>query len=152
MKNLLELVATWGVGTVLTTAALFGFFPKFVMHLIVLVYPHDHPRRRELPAELTALPHRKRLMWVAEQLATMFFDAVPARARDIRARWRARARLRRKRSNTDLLDDRMIEKGVASQRARQRGADGGTDMVIKNGDTTYVVQVKYYQRPGTGEN
>lgn len=150
MNNLPELVAMWGVGTVLTTAALFGFFPKFAMHLIVLVYPPDHPRRRELPAELAALPHRKRLMWVAEQLATMFFDAVPARVRDVRAR-RAQARLRRKRPNTDLLGDRMIEKIAVLERARQRGADGGVDMVVKNGDTTYVVQIKHHQ-PGTGEN
>jgi hypothetical protein len=144
MTDLLELVSTWGVGTVLTTAALFGFFPKFMMHLIVLVYPPDHPRRRELPAELAALPHRNRLMWVGEQLATMFFDAVPARTRDVRARRRAQARLSRKRSNRW---GQLGGKRVAPERARKLDADAGADMVVNDGDTTYLLEVKRLHRP-----
>jgi hypothetical protein len=152
MKDLLDLVATWGVGTLLTTAALFGFCPTFVMRLIVLVYPPDHPRRRELPAELAVLPHRKRLMWLAEQLATMFFDAVPTRTRAVRAR--ARARLARKGPQPELIGDALYETMVSSVKPRrahrQRLADRGADVVIKNGDTTYaVVQVKHCGWPGT---
>ncbi|MBE1496447.1 hypothetical protein H4696_003547 [Amycolatopsis lexingtonensis] len=90
-KELLALVTQWGFGTVLTVAALFGFFPKFVVNLIVLVYPPDHPRRRELPAELEAVPLRERLTWVFGQCATVLFDGVPARVRDLRSRIRPAA-------------------------------------------------------------
>ncbi|UOX92845.1 hypothetical protein MUY14_20280 [Amycolatopsis sp. FBCC-B4732] len=84
--DLLALVTEWGVGTMLTVATLFGFFPKFVVNLIVLVYPRDHPRRRELPAELDAVPVRERLTWVFGQCATVLFDGVPARIGDLRSR------------------------------------------------------------------
>ncbi|WP_370961814.1 hypothetical protein [Amycolatopsis sp. cg9] len=87
-KDLLALVTEWGVGATLTVAVLFGFFPKFVVNLIVLVYPPDHPRRRELPAELEVVPLRERLTWVFGQCATVLFDGVPARISELRSRAR----------------------------------------------------------------
>lgn len=102
MKELLDLVAPWGIGMVLTTAALFGFFPKFVMHLMVLIYPRDHDRRRELPAELEVVPYRERLLWVFGQCTTVLFEGVPARARDIRSRQQERSRLNEFAGSTDV--------------------------------------------------
>jgi hypothetical protein len=87
-QDLLALVAPWGVGTVLTVAALFGFLPKFVVNLIVLVYPKKHPRRQELPAELDVVPLRERVTWVFGQCATVLFEGVAARIKDLHARQR----------------------------------------------------------------
>ena len=104
MNDALELVSTWGVGTLLTTAVLFGFFPKFVVHLIVLIYPGDHARRRELPAEIEVIPYRERLIWVFGQCATVLFEAIPVRGRDIHARRRQRARQLRNRPPLAIKD------------------------------------------------
>lgn len=79
MDKLAQLVMTWGVGTLFMAALIFGFFPTFVVNVLVRVYPKGHPRRRELIAEMEAIPRRERLIWTAEQVATALFDAVPSR-------------------------------------------------------------------------
>jgi hypothetical protein len=57
----------------------FGFAPGAVLRLIVLLYPRDHPRRRELLGELYACPRIERPFWVAEQLGTALFEGLPGR-------------------------------------------------------------------------
>ena len=46
----------------------FGFLPGFVLSLIVRAYQREDPRRRELLAELYAVPRWERPFWVVEQL------------------------------------------------------------------------------------
>jgi len=53
-----------------------GFAPGVVLRLIVLLYPRDHPRRRELIGELYAYPRIERPFWVAEQLETALFGGL----------------------------------------------------------------------------
>ncbi len=128
MNELLELVASWGVGTLLTTAALFGFFPKFVAHLIVLVYPQDHPRRRELPADIEVVPYRERMLWVFGECAVVLFEGVPLRVREIRERRREGPRLRRERPETDRFAEYLWS---GAQRSRRRSIGfSGTEVTI----------------------
>jgi hypothetical protein len=54
----------------------FGFAPGAVLRLIVLMYPPDHPRRRELIAELYVVPRIERPFWVAEQVETALFEGL----------------------------------------------------------------------------
>jgi hypothetical protein len=64
----------------------YGFAPGALLRLIVLFYPRDHPRRRELIGELYAYPRIMRPFWVAEQLETALFEGLHGRL----AAWRAR--------------------------------------------------------------
>ncbi|MFE0028829.1 hypothetical protein [Amycolatopsis sp. NPDC059021] len=90
INELANLVVTYGVPVLLSTAALFGAAPKLVGHLLVLLYPRDHPRRRELLAELDAVPYRDRLMWVAGQAVTSLFEGLPARTKHFAEQRRGR--------------------------------------------------------------
>jgi hypothetical protein len=64
----------------------FGFAPGVALRLIVLFYPHNNPRRRELRGELYAVPRIERPFWVAEQLEVALFEGL----RDRRRVWRDR--------------------------------------------------------------
>ncbi len=61
----------------------FGFLPGPILRLIVRIYPKEHPRRRELVAELYALDYHKRLLFVAQNLELALFEGLPMR-------WRSR--------------------------------------------------------------
>jgi tetratricopeptide (TPR) repeat protein len=74
-----ELVFWAAPGALLAFGAVFGFFPGFVLRLIVLLYPADDPRRRELVAELYVLGRMERIEWVFQQLETALFEGVSAR-------------------------------------------------------------------------
>jgi hypothetical protein len=54
----------------------FGFAPGAVLRLIVLAFHSDDPRRRELLAELHAVPRLERPFWVLEQLEVALFEGV----------------------------------------------------------------------------
>ncbi len=64
----------------------YGFTPGALLRLIVLLYPRNHPRRRELIGELYAYPRIKRLFWVAEQLETALFEGLGGRIAAQRAK------------------------------------------------------------------
>ena len=66
-------------GPALVTLILIGSVPGFLLRLLVRVYPKDHPRRRELVAELYSIPYRERLLFVAQQLELAVTEGVPAR-------------------------------------------------------------------------
>lgn len=85
--DLAQLITTVGLGALLTTALVFGFFPVFAVNLLARVYPPMHPRRRELVVELGEVPRRERVIWIFEVTAAVLFDGVPAR-------WRFRRRRR----------------------------------------------------------
>lgn len=70
----------WAIPAVaLAFGAVFGFFPGFVLRLLVLLYPADDPRRKELVAELYMLGRMERVEWVFQQLETALFEGVSAR-------------------------------------------------------------------------
>ena len=54
----------------------FGFAPGAVLRLIVLAFHPDDPRRRELLAELHAVPRFERPFWVLEQFEVALFEGV----------------------------------------------------------------------------
>jgi tetratricopeptide (TPR) repeat protein len=84
--------AWWVIPSVaLTFGAVFGFFPGFVLRLLVLLYPADDPRRRELVAELYVLGRMERVEWVFQQLETALFEGISARLERRRAAKKAPA-------------------------------------------------------------
>ncbi|WP_410639846.1 hypothetical protein [Amycolatopsis sp. lyj-346] len=111
--ELLSRVADWSLVTLLMTAVVFGFLPKLAMHILTLIYPKNHARRAELRAELEVVPHRKRLLWVAEQVATVLFDGVPARVRDLQMRRQGRKIDRRR---TDAAQNALFAPSIAETR------------------------------------
>lgn len=54
-------------GSLAVALVIFGFAPGAVLSLIVRLFPKDDPRRRELQAELYAVPRWERPFWVCEQ-------------------------------------------------------------------------------------
>jgi hypothetical protein len=70
----------------------YGFAPGAALRVIVRVYPKGHPRRNELIGELYSRPRWERPFFVAEQLETALFEALPQRLHLLR-RGRAVRRL-----------------------------------------------------------
>jgi hypothetical protein len=79
MPSLIFQIISWPVlGTALVV---FGFAPGAVLRLIVLAYPRDDPRRRELPGELYVVPRIERPFWVAEKLELALIEGLGGRLR-----------------------------------------------------------------------
>ncbi len=91
MTELLDAVASWP--SLMLVVVMFGFAPGFCLRLIILAYPRSDPRRKELIAELYAVPRIQRPLWVAEQLEVALFEGlghrISAAIRSLRARRRA---------------------------------------------------------------
>lgn len=81
MIALLDLVAKFGISSLLMMLLIFGFAPVFSLRLIVLLYPASDPRREELVAELYVQGRLERLLWVSEQIATALFEGTKERYR-----------------------------------------------------------------------
>ena len=62
-------------------ALTFALLPGMFVHLAVLIYPKDHPRRREFTAELYTVPYIKRPFWAAGTLVRCLFEGLPERAK-----------------------------------------------------------------------
>jgi hypothetical protein len=77
MKELLDALISWP--TLIGALVVFSLVPSIVLQVMARIYPHDHPRRRELLAEYAIVPRWERPFWVTEQLVTVTFDGVPAR-------------------------------------------------------------------------
>jgi hypothetical protein len=77
MSALISHVISWP--TLGCALLVYGFAPGALLRLIVLLYPRDHPSRRELIGELYASPRIKRPFWVAEQLETALSEGLCAR-------------------------------------------------------------------------
>lgn len=60
--------AAGGWGTLAVALLIFGLLPGLLLSLIVRLLHPDNPRRRELQAELYAVPRWERPFWVCEQL------------------------------------------------------------------------------------
>ena len=65
----------------------FGLAPGAALRLIVLAFRRDDPRRRELLAELRAVPRIERPFWVSEQLEIALFEGLSSRFGHWRMQW-----------------------------------------------------------------
>jgi hypothetical protein len=65
--------------TLVLALVVFGFAPGLVLRLIVLAFPRDDPRRKELLGELHAVPRFERPFWVAEQLEVALVEGLAPR-------------------------------------------------------------------------
>ncbi len=65
--------------TLLVALLVFGFAPRAILRVIVLAFPSDEPRRRELLAELHAVPRLERPFWVVEQLEVALVEGLGGR-------------------------------------------------------------------------
>jgi Sigma-70 factor, region 1.1 len=77
--ELLDAMVSWKAFVV--SLLVFGFAPGAVLRLIVLAFPRNDPRRRELLAELYAVPRLVRPYWVFEQLEVALFEGLGERIR-----------------------------------------------------------------------
>ena len=90
MKELIEAAISWQ--TLLGAIVVFSLIPGVVLHLMVRIYPHDHPRRRELIADYAVVPRWERPFWVTEHFVTVTFEGIPVRRRALRERRAGRGR------------------------------------------------------------
>ncbi|AVH20281.1 hypothetical protein [Nocardia cyriacigeorgica] len=84
MIELLEAVTSWK--SFFIALLVFGFAPGVLLRVIVRLYPRSDPRRRELVAELYAVPLPMRPIFVVEQLETALCEGVSARWRGLSRR------------------------------------------------------------------
>jgi DNA-binding transcriptional MerR regulator len=77
MPSLISQVISWPV--FVTALLVYGFAPGAVLRLIVLAFPRDDPRRRELLGELYGVPRIMRPFWVFEQLELGLFEGLGGR-------------------------------------------------------------------------
>ncbi len=133
LTELLHAIVSWQ--TFLVALVVFGFAPGALLRLIVLAFPRDDPRRRELLAELHAVPRLERPFWVIEQLEVALFEGVWERvvwAATGRVIWRYRllsgVKQNRKYPDTFEIPDeeakRAIEPGVLVSQAPVRHEGG----------------------------
>jgi hypothetical protein len=106
MSSLLTQLLSWKA--LLAVVAVFGFAPGAALRLIVLAFPRSDPRRRELLAELRAVPRLERPIWIAEQLEVALAEGVAGRVARV---WRRLAPGRRvaerwRREKDDFLNAR----------------------------------------------
>lgn len=132
MATLLEIVGSWQSLTVfLVAVATFGFFPGFLLRILVRIYPADDLRRRELPAELYTVPRLVRPFWVAEQLETVLHEGTGLRCRDRRTRRLAKR----------LTVDGLAALDAEALRAIEEADAADDDMVfVALGSTTLIAQ------------
>lgn len=71
---------SYGAPTILLALLVFGFAPGLALRLIVLLFRKDDPRRRELVAELYAVPRWDQPFWVAQHLELALMEALLDRA------------------------------------------------------------------------
>lgn len=77
MSSLIFEVISWP--TLMTALLVWGFAPGAVLRLIVLAFPKEDPRRRELRGELYAVPRIERPFWVFEKLELALFEGLRGR-------------------------------------------------------------------------
>jgi hypothetical protein len=75
------------------TLLVFGFAPGAALRLIVLAFPKNDPRRRELIGELYNVPRLAQPYWVAQQLEVALFEGLAGRVRSRLRRYEIRKRI-----------------------------------------------------------
>jgi Uncharacterized protein conserved in bacteria (DUF2314) len=74
ITHLIEDYANWKLALLIIFS--FAIFPQWVLRLLLLTYPRDDPRRKELLGELYPIKYYKRPFWVAEQFETALAEAI----------------------------------------------------------------------------
>jgi hypothetical protein len=77
MTDLFTQLLSWKA--LLVAVGVFGFAPGAALRLILLAFPRSDPRRRELLADLHAVPRWERPLWVAEQLEVAIAEGLAGR-------------------------------------------------------------------------
>ncbi len=80
LNEILQTLLTWPLA--LVALGVFGFFPGLFARLIALSFHKDDPRRKELIAEVYAVPRWERPFWVAEQFERALSEGVWERLYD----------------------------------------------------------------------
>jgi len=117
-----SLIPFWSHATVAVIVSLFllGLVPNLFLRLIVKVWPKDDPVRKELLANLEALPAHRRPFYVLDQLLNAFTDGLHARlerARSHRSRpSREKSSLQRRERFSVLRAIFLRRSGEPSQR------------------------------------
>jgi len=78
MTDIVHAVAGWR--TLVLAAMALGVLPGVILRVIVRLFPRADPRRRELQAELYAVPWWERPFWVAQTLEVAVFEGLGSRA------------------------------------------------------------------------
>jgi len=91
MGAVLSHVISWP--TLIIALLVFGFAPGALLRIIVLAYPRNDSRRRELRGELSNVPRLERLLWVAEQMELAVFEGLGGRIGKALHRYRIRQRI-----------------------------------------------------------
>ncbi|TDD91965.1 hypothetical protein E1202_04325 [Saccharopolyspora karakumensis] len=102
MTDIVTIATSTSMPVMLGVIVAFGFVPGFCLRLIVLMYPHNDPRRTELVSELYAVPRAERPLWVAEQLEAALFEGLVKRLASVVQR--VRSALRRAKSDAKRQD------------------------------------------------
>jgi hypothetical protein len=117
MSSLFFHVLSWP--TFLILLLVFGFAPGAALRLIVLAFDREDPRRRELLAELHAVPRVERPFWVAEQFEVALTEGLGYRLRwaatgRIIHRWHLESGVERSRQYPDtfLIPDEELRRAV----------------------------------------
>ncbi len=116
---------------------IFGFAPGFLLRFIVLAFPRDDPRRRELLGEVHHVPRLERPFWVAEQFEVALVEGLGGRLL-----WAATGR---------IIDRWHLESGVERNRAYPDTFEIPSDedkQLIQPGD---LVKLLFELRDGWGE-
>jgi hypothetical protein len=77
VSTFLAAILSWRIFVIAIAA--FGFAPGAVLRLILLAFPKDDPRRKELLAEVYVVPRLERPFWVAQQLEVAIFEGLRER-------------------------------------------------------------------------
>jgi hypothetical protein len=91
MGAVLSHVISWP--TLIIALLVFGFAPGALLRIIVLAYPREDARRRELRGELSNVPRLERLLWVTEQMELALFEGLGGRIGKTLNRYRIRQRI-----------------------------------------------------------
>ena len=67
--------------TLIVALFVFGVAPGLMLRLILLLYPRDNPRRRELLGELYGVPRFEQPFWVAQQFEVALFEGLGGRVK-----------------------------------------------------------------------
>jgi DNA-binding transcriptional MerR regulator len=143
MPSLIFQIISWP--TLAIALLVFGFAPGAVLRLIVLAFPRDDPRRRELLGDLYAVPRIERPFWVIEKLELAIFEGLRGRLAHRMAQMRGVKHERgvaidRAGEQSLLFGEGLTahsERGVAIDRAGEQSLLFGEDLTAHPEDVGY---------------
>lgn len=136
---------------------IFGLAPDLLLRLLVLIYPRNSDRRKELIAELRVVPRWERPFWVAEQITLIMSEGSAARLR-VRERERMMRAMEQALGgkiividgeSRELLD--LVLSGDFDTGPVERGVDGYghsyREVFLSNPDASRNVRIRLVSAP-----